>query len=180
MRRGAGQSIVGAISGRIIWPIDPDPASLLIDDIANALSFQCRFHGNVLRFYSTSEHAVHVSHAVPRCDALWGLLHDGHEFLVGELSRTIKLVLPDHAALSKLTMGRVARAFGLHGDTPPASVIEADQRIVADEQAAVQRVVTTTAQPLGITIHGWPPDVARLRFLERFAEIAGPGPRGAG
>ncbi len=172
--------VVGVMSGRTVWPSDPDPSSLALDDIANALSFQCRYHGNVLRFYSTSEHCWHVSHAVPACDALWGLLHDTPEFLVGELSRTVKLLLPDHAALSRLVMQRMARAFGLPGAAPPASVIEADGRIVADEQAAIQRVVTTTARPLGVTIQCWPPEVARLRFLERFAEIAGGVPQREG
>ena len=35
MRRAAGLPLL-TVSGRIVWPIDPDPASLALDDIAHA------------------------------------------------------------------------------------------------------------------------------------------------
>lgn len=36
------------------WPLDPRPEDVCIEDIAHALSLQCRFTGHVREFYSTA------------------------------------------------------------------------------------------------------------------------------
>lgn len=63
-------------SGLDLYLPDPDPSSIVIEDIAHALSRVCRFAGHVDRFYSVAEHSIHVSLAVPHKYALQGLLHD--------------------------------------------------------------------------------------------------------
>ena len=177
MRRGAGLPLL-TVSGRIVWPVDPDPASLSLDDIAHALSQLCRYNGHTRRFYSVAEHSVLVSRAVPPCDALWGLLHDATEAYFGDLIRPVKPFVPEFAAREAVMMRAVARAFGLPGDEPPASVHDADRRIIADEMAALLASFPAGYEPprvekLGVMIQGWAPAAAKLRFLERFAEIAG-------
>ncbi len=134
---------------------------------------------------SVAEHSVLISEAVPPCDALWGLLHDATEAYFGDLIRPVKPFVPEFKAREAVMMRAIARAFGLVGEEPPASVHEADARIIADEMAALlapfpPQIAPPAVEPLGVMIAGWPPAAAKLRFLERFAEIAGPGPRGAG
>ena len=48
---------IGTFSGLRFWPLDPNPAKILIDDIAHALAHQCRFGGHAWKFYSVAEHS---------------------------------------------------------------------------------------------------------------------------
>ena len=59
-------------SGNLFWPLLPNPADVRIEDIAHALSNQCRFAGHSHTFYSVAEHCVRVSQLCRREDALWG------------------------------------------------------------------------------------------------------------
>src|ERR1035438_6318404 len=52
---------IGTFSGLRFWPLLPNPADILIADIAHALAHQCRFGGHASKFYSVAEHSVHVS-----------------------------------------------------------------------------------------------------------------------
>lgn len=180
MRRGAGLPM-NTVSGRIVWPIDPDPASIAIDDIAHSLSQLCRYNGHTRRFYSVAEHSVLISEAVPPCDALWGLLHDASEAYLGDLIRPVKAFVPGFADREAVMLAAIARAFGLAGDTVPASVHDADRRILVDEMAVLlppfpPHITPPPGPPLGVMIAGWAPAAAKLRFLDRFAEVAGPAP----
>ena len=57
-------------SGIEFWPLDPRPEDVRIEDIAHALSMQCRFAGHCDRFYSVAEHSIRVADLVPREDKL--------------------------------------------------------------------------------------------------------------
>ena len=51
-------------SGRRFQPFDPEPSTIVIEDIAWALANQCRFNGHVSQFYSVAQHSVAVSRLV--------------------------------------------------------------------------------------------------------------------
>ena len=76
----------------------PNPDDIRIEDIAHALSNQCRFAGHAREFYSVAEHSVHVSQLCLPEHALWGLLHDASEAYLVDLPRPLKL-LPEFAAV---------------------------------------------------------------------------------
>lgn len=69
---------------------------LRIEDIARALSMQCRFAGHVLRFYSVAEHCVRVAAEVERLypeDKMLqraGLIHDASEAYLVDVPSPLK------------------------------------------------------------------------------------------
>src|ERR1700693_5499467 len=105
----------------------PNPADIRIEDIAHALSNQCRFGGHAREFYSVTEHCVRVSQHCRPEDALWGLLHDASEAYLSDVPAPLK-VLPAfkayRAAERSLQWTIAARFEG--APEQPASITEAD------------------------------------------------------
>ena len=122
---------IGTFSGLRFWPLLPNPADILIADIAHALAHQCRFGGHASKFYSVAEHSVHVSQLCLPEHALGGLLHDASEAYLVDLPRPLKQLpefVPYREAERRLQRA-VAVWFGLPEDQP-ASVTEADDTML--------------------------------------------------
>lgn len=167
-------------TGKAFRPMDPRPDDVCIEDIAHALSMQCRYNGHVKRFASVAEHCVLVSRHVPARDALWGLLHDATEAYVGDMVRPLKIHMPAFREAEDRVMEAIAEKFGLNPQMP-ASVHEADSRILLDERAALlgeppRQWAVDGLAPLGCTVHGWSPAEAEQAYLRRFAELTASGP----
>lgn len=165
-------------SGKLFYPLDPRAEEICIEDIAHALSLQCRFTGHVSHFYSVAQHSVIVSHLCDPADALWGLLHDAPEAYIGDMSSPLKHT-PEMSLFrdtEKLITEKVCERFNL---TPnePASVKAADKRLVLKEAANFGLDITgwdTESLPLpGDPICGWPPEFAEIAFLERYRALTG-------
>lgn len=77
-------------TGRMVWPLAPHADDIAIEDIAHALALKCRYGGHSREFFSVAQHSVMVSHMVPECDAIWGLLHDAGEAYLPDVVRPIK------------------------------------------------------------------------------------------
>lgn len=160
--------------------LEPDPGTILIEDIAHALSNLCRFTGHTSAFMSVAEHSVIVSRLVPAHDALAGLLHDATEAYVGDVSRPLKQLLPAYQHIEHGIWLAIADRFGLDQGLP-ATVKEADNVSLLWErrdvmgpssepwqawvpEELVSRVpdeILVPTDPLG----------ARSMFLQRFAEL---------
>jgi len=67
---------IQTFSGLQFWPLDPRPDEINIEDIAHALSLQCRFGGHCNRFYSVADHSIHVSMLVENSE------HHSSRFMV--------------------------------------------------------------------------------------------------
>jgi len=179
-------------TGGRFWPTQPEPMLVEPRDIARSLSMLCRYGGHVERFYSVAEHCVLMSRAVPEEDALWALLHDATEAYVGDMVRPLKHQLPAFSELEGQVMAAVALRFGLqtewgvpaggadHGrfmePVMPASVRDADNRIILDEKRAVlrpqkHRWAADDLEPLGVEIRAWRPSRAEYAYLERLDEL---------
>lgn len=162
-------------TGGKFWTLDPRPEEVVSEDIAHALSLICRYGGHATRFYSVAEHCVLLSYAVSPANALWALLHDAAEAYVGDMVRPLKRSMPDYQAVEDGVLHTIALRFDLTWPMP-AEVIDADNRILRNERAAV---VTPTAdhwptddlEPLPVTIVGWRPEIAEVCYLDRLLEL---------
>lgn len=161
--------------GRQFWPMDPRPAEIDIYDIAHALSMLCRYGGHSRKFYSVSEHCVHISDNVSPLNALWGLLHDASEAYLCDIVRPVKRHLSGYHEAELRLQRVICDKYGLP-HRMPEEVKEADNRILLDERAAIMAIppgpwVVDDLAPLGVEIECWTPARAKHRFLKRFREL---------
>lgn len=169
-------------TGRQFWPLDPRSEEIFIDDIAHALSLQCRFGGHCLQFYSVAEHSVHIARFVAPEHQLWALLHDASEAYIVDVPRPLKRYLSGYRDAENALMAAICHRFGLPLDMP-AEVHEADQRIIQDERVNLSASVvewSAPPQPLGIRMECWSPERAKAEFLATFAALTEPVGLGAG
>lgn len=176
-------------SGRYFDFLKPDPDSIVIEDIATALSRICRFTGHTTQFYSVAQHSVLVSYLVPPEYALQGLLHDAAEAYLGDVSSPLKQLLPDYKAIEHRVERAILARFGLPFPLHP-SIKEADLRALVTERRDfmpepaeryrvtdaiawewVEGIETAATVPLPI----FNPALARTVFLSRYAELTQEG-----
>lgn len=163
-------------TGVKFYPADPRPEEVCIEDIAHALSHQCRFGGAVREFYSVAQHSVLVSRAVPQADALWGLLHDASEAYLVDVPSPVKKMLPDYRVLEQKVMNAICTAFGLQL-AKPASVTEADMALLLTERDALRNppiepwIGEDTPRRFDIYYTPWNPREAKALFLHRFESL---------
>lgn len=170
---------IQTFTGRAFHFEDPRPEDIHIEDIAQALSQQCRFAGHTSRFYSVAEHSVLVSKqfADPELRML-GLLHDATEAYILDLPKPLKNLLPDYSAYEDNLWRVIARKFGLATEIP-TQIHEIDTRMLVTERPQLfPRMIPWPKyehiKPLeGVQIRGWLPGAARIDFLCEFREIQG-------
>ena len=125
--------VIVTYSGRVVRPLDPDPETICIEDIAHSLSLQCRFTGHTREFYSTAQHSVLVARA---CEVwpLWGLLHDASETYLSDIARPVKKTEwgKTYLEAEDRLQECVAEAFGLPWPMPD-EVKKADNLLLNTE-----------------------------------------------
>lgn len=169
---------IETFTGRRFKPLDPWPDDIDIQDIAHALSNQCRFSGHVREFYSVAEHSVRVSWTCRPEDALWGLLHDASEAYLVDLPSPLKQNegFSGYRASEKELMRVVCQRFGLN-EVEPSSVRIADQILLSTEvrDLMFNRPEHWAGQlvqaPLSMRIQPWSAVDAKHKFLLRFNEL---------
>ena len=163
-------------TGRAFWPFDPRADDVDPDDIAHALPHLCRYGGHARRFYSVAEHCVVMSRAVAPEHALWALLHDASEAYLIDLPRPIKRHMPDYRYAERAVQVAICARFGLDPHEP-AEVKDADNRITVDERRALLGPPplpwreSEQLAPLGVTITGWTPTIAKAAYLARLSSL---------
>lgn len=168
-------------SGAYFDFLDPESCPFTIEDVAWGLSNIARFTGQSHRFYSVGQHSLHMSWVVPEEHAFAALMHDAPEFVLGDMSKPLKLLCPDYCALEKKIEPVILARFGLSFPLDPV-IKDADVRMLATEQQQLwgERVKAdnwlTTVQgkePWPICLPKWPKSKVFARFLRRFDELGG-------
>ena len=154
---------------------DPGARPVSITDVAWGLSNICRFTGHTKRFYSVAEHSYHCSFLVPPGFELAALLHDAAEAFIGDVSRPLKLLLPEYRVIEERIERAVLPMFALSYPLPP-EVKMADARMLLAEQAQAMGNTDSWTELSGILaaevdIQFWHPSLARAKFLERYYEL---------
>jgi len=181
MDQGYG-GIIACFTGTMVAPLNPDPETIMIEDIAHALAMQCRFTGHTRWHYSVAQHSVGVSQLVPDTDRLRGLLHDATEAYLSDIARPIKRFAGEfgavYTAVEDGLMEAVSARFGL-GDIMTKAVKDADNIMLANE--------IRTLMPESPSFDGWEtypdvppgmlmaltPEQAEANFMHRYYELGG-------
>lgn len=179
-------------TGRAIDPVNMKSDEVCIEDIAHALSMQCRFAGHCIEFYSVAEHSVRVSvliqessHDAMACNL--ALLHDAAEAYLPDIISPIKpWVMVDGVPMSKvesLVLDTIFDSFNIGAGTSEylqewdlmRYVKNADLILLATEardlMSKPERPWGALPQPVSEKIVPWPWEQARSAFLTRFNEL---------
>lgn len=171
-------------SGVEFYPLDPRPEEIRIEDIAHALSMQCRYTGHVQKFYSVAEHSLRVAEIVPKEWRLWALLHDASEAYLVDLPRPIKRgsILGElYREAEDALMIYICARFGLTWMDPmPGPVEQADKGMLFVEARDLmpphpcwqkwKNGYSSLARPIFQTMQ---PGEAESAFLAEFKRLAG-------
>lgn len=90
--------VIQTYTGVYVRPLDLDPETIDIQDIAHALSNQCRYSGHVRKFYSVGQHCVlavrcareylKVGNDIEKLFSI--LMHDSPEAYLQDVARPLK------------------------------------------------------------------------------------------
>ncbi len=104
--------------GYKVDPINPQPETITLTDIAHALSLICRANGQGTHFYSVAQHCINAAkEAGARGDSvriqLGCLLHDGAEAYLADLIRPVKQFMPKYYEIEDRFLDVIYTKFGL-------------------------------------------------------------------
>ena len=186
------------LSGRRLDLLDPSPLDIELDDIAHGLARVARWNGQTLGDYpfSVAQHCILVlkivlgmTPAPSRNEQLYALLHDGAEYVMGDIISPFKAAMGGNYRDME---NRLLDAIHLRFSLPPVPPSRMARRIKrADRQAAFFEAVNLAgfssdeARPLfgapsvaGLDLDGfdrlirpWPTREAQEQFIQTFNRI---------
>lgn len=160
----------------------PEKSDVTIEDIASALSNNCRFSGHLPRFYSIAQHLVNTSKIVPDNFAFTGLMHDTAEAFTNDLPTPLKWEFPIFKELEGRIEAAMGKKFGFEFPYPP-EVKEADTIMLILEKfyvkgddsvwPAYEQWTKKKVAPYlhKVDLDSWQPRRAKREFLERYYEL---------
>ena len=122
--RKIADDYIETFTGKRIYVHDPKMESICVEDIAHALSNNCRYNGHCKGFYSVAEHSCHIADYILNklelgpIEALRGLLHDAPETYVTDMPKPFKQELPDYQEVELRFENIVLPAFGFSPHKP--------------------------------------------------------------
>jgi len=108
-------------------PLNPQIEDIDIEDIAHSLSLMCRANGHFNGFFSIARHCTNcckegIARKLDRQVMLMLLLHDASEAYISDLTRPVKLGLPEYVAIEERLQSVIWKKFKI---TPTASDLKA-------------------------------------------------------
>ncbi|WP_145567328.1 HD family hydrolase [Yersinia aleksiciae] len=169
-------SYITTYSGLDFDYLKPVASSICIDDIAQALSHECRFAGHLPNFYSVAQHSLLMSFIVEEQYALEALLHDASEAYCKDIPSPLKRLLPDYQAIERQVDLAIREKFGLPEEMGfvvhyADLVMLATERRDLDIDDGRPWPMLDGVPPSDISITPLTPLQARAKFLQRFNEL---------
>ena len=117
-------------SGAFLDFVNPDPDSVLVEDIAVALSRKPRFNGHMNCFYSVAQHACLVAKIAHMnggtTQEVWAALHhDDSEYVMADVPTPLKRLLPEYKVIERRVQGVINQKWGLPHDADEWEVVKA-------------------------------------------------------
>jgi uncharacterized protein len=189
----AKDNFIALLSGAKMNYHYPERSDVTIEDIASALSNNCRFSGHLPRFYSIAQHLVNTSRIVPHELAFTGLMHDTAEAFTNDLPTPLKWEFPVFKELETKIESAMSKRFDFEFPYPK-EVKQADTHMLILEKFYVKEDFTIwpnyeewtqeMVEPyrLMVDLDSWQPRRAKREFLERYYELqeAKPDSEGVG
>ena len=195
MSRAAPRAWQRMLSGRRLDLLDPSPLDVEIEDIAHGLARVARWNGQTKgpHIFSVAQHSLVVEAIASALDlgigprgAMFALLHDAPEYVVGDMISPFKAVIGDsYKDVENRILGAILLRFGL--PSKPAAglaaiVKKADRASAYYEAVALAGFAIDEAQkffgrpelrPRGLDelLEPISSQEAEQRFLARFAAI---------
>lgn len=124
---------IRTFSGEYIDILNPRPEQIHLEDIAHALSHQCRFAGHLPVFYSVAQHSIHCCDLVEdRDQRLSALLHDASEAYLLDIPTPVKSQLANYEEIERNLMTVVAQKFGF--DYPLHDAVKAVDKTMLEKE----------------------------------------------
>ena len=180
------------LSGRRLDLLDPSPFDVEIEDIAHGLARVARWNGQTIgeNAFSVAQHSVVVEDlcralkpGISDQDCLTALLHDGSEYVIGDMISPFKSALGDHYRKFEDRLERAIHIrFGLPAVMPPAlkKLIKQADHISAWHEAVklagfsaieANQIFGEPEVELSVKLDPMPPVKAQEAFLRRFQEL---------
>jgi hypothetical protein len=108
--------VIRTVSGKWVNIFDPKPEMFDIEDIAHALSMQCRFSGHLPYHYSVAQHSFQCfkiadASGLDKKEQLTALMHDCSEAYLVDIPRPIKKQLPEYKVIEDKLMQTLSEVF---------------------------------------------------------------------
>lgn len=81
--------------GIVVDLINPDPDTILIEDIAHGLANNCRWNGHTQKFWSVAQHCCMMYDMAHDGEKLTGLFHDAEEAYWGDMIKPLKNIIKE-------------------------------------------------------------------------------------
>ena len=109
---------ITTFTGTKFYIIDPHIDDINELDIAHALSLTCRANGHFKHFYSVAQHSMNCfeeakARGYSKRVQLACLLHDGSEAYISDITRPLKVHLPQYLEIEKTIQSKVYEKFGI-------------------------------------------------------------------
>ena len=152
-------------SGKYVNVFDPDPRTIVMEDIAHSLSNQCRFGGHLPRFYSVAQHCINCVQHVPDELRLQVLLHDASEAYLMDIPKPIKEGLPEYKRIENQLMIVIANKFGF--EYPMSDKVKSVDKVICEvewNEIMLGRATSKMTEYM-------PRSMARDRFLLLYKQL---------
>lgn len=151
-------------SGQYVNLLDPDPKTLLIEDIAHALAHTPRFGGHLVTFYSVAQHSFLGSLELEHKLAFDFLMHDASEAYLVDIPSPLKAHLPEYKKIEHNMMVVLSKKFGFRYPLDPMIKL-VDRHMLQREWDSL--MIEDAVEPINPTA----PSIIKIQFLNRFKKL---------